>query len=421
MNDLSVLAARGNRVEGWPNITRSKVFSRALTRASESYFSYRKGADVLRGVQTSAEDAQQPIGVDLSAVGLPVEFRFAFDSTNLLRSRMAVLVGKNGSGKTFSLSKIAAGLAGANERVTFDARPQVNQVLAFVHQSSESMFKLKSRAKRSAKVRTFILGPGRRRSLRAVDDSTHLLLDIARGNDEDGPLLKYLLEFLGSELPGVQLLVPIFDDTTADDVGSSKYLDLARWKRGTEQRILDSISMVDHSRSIDFVGADGGRYWLSAGQLSFLRFTLQVLANVGPASVVLIDEPENFLHPNLISRFLRMLHRLLVATRSISIIATHSPFVVREVQSANVHVLCRNETGVEVRKPRLQTLGANVGNVSDDVFGDDLPAHLFEDLIRAADLASLSLDELLERFGTELSPDELIRLARNQSGDTADA
>jgi predicted ATP-binding protein involved in virulence len=108
---------------------------------------------------------------------------------------------------------------------------------------------------------------------------------------------------------------------------------------------------------------------------------------------------------------MRVLHRLLTNTKSVALLATHSPFVVREVQNSQVHVLRSTENGgSSVSKPLLQTLGANVATVSSEVFGDDTPAHLYQELVSKAETDGLTFQQALERYADELSTEALMLL-----------
>lgn len=171
-----------------------------------------------------------------------------------------------------------------------------------------------------------------------------------------------------------------------------------------EQQLLEAVGKIEHSRGLLYLGADGQPRTPSLGQLTFVRFVLTALANAGPASVFVIDEPENFLHPNLVSRFMRVLHRVLTSTTSIAIVATHSPFVVREVQSAQVHIMKALGDGtIRIAKPLLQTLGSNVASISNEVFGDDLPNHLYEELLTQAKTEDLVFEKVLDKYANDLS------------------
>lgn len=415
LNDIALLAEANQQVPGWPEFFESEAYHLAMVRSSESYFAVRRGAWVLAGRQTSGTDARAPFKAQLKGPGPKLTLDFDFRADNVLRGRIAVLVGKNGCGKTTSLAKLARGLVDLKSRsATVENRPEVNQVLAFAHTASLSLFLPSSRSTGSARVRVFSLDPHTSRRPRREESDTRLLVDIARSHDDDGgPSLAYLRSILDEEFPSLKVYVPV--KATASATFSIKegegYRPLRDWMRGGEQRQLESAAELDHSRSLLYLDGDLNPRTPSLGQLTFVRFVLTALANAGPASVFVIDEPENFLHPNLISRFMRVLHRLLTSTQSIAVLATHSPFVVREVQSSQVQVLRTAEDGsIAVAKPLLQTLGANVASVSSEVFGDDTPEHLYEDLVSAAQTTGLTFEQALGRYADYLSTEALMLL-----------
>jgi ABC-type cobalamin/Fe3+-siderophores transport system ATPase subunit len=415
LNDVALLAEAHEQVPGWPDFFESEVYHLAMVRSSESYFAVRRGAWVLAGRQTSGTDARSPFKAQLKGPGPKLTLDFDFRADNALRGRIAVLIGKNGCGKTTSLAKLARGLVDLKSRsASVEERPEVNQVLAFAHTAALSLFLPSSRKSGSARVRVFSLDPHTSRRPRREESDTRLLVDIARSHDEDGgPSLAYLRSILDEEFPSLKVYVPVKATVSAtysvrDGEG---YRPLREWMRGGEQRQLESAAELDHSRGLLYLDDDHNPRTPSLGQLTFVRFVLTALANAGPASVFVVDEPENFLHPNLISRFMRVLHRLLTSTRSIAVLATHSPFVVREVQSSQVHVLRPAEDGsITVAKPLLQTLGANVASVSSEVFGDDTPDHLYEDLVSEAETTGLTFEQALERYADDLSTEALMLL-----------
>lgn len=142
IHDVSLLNSEDEEVPAWPNFFTSPVFTHAMTRSSEGHFAYRHGALVLAGRRTSGVDARQRFSVDLTRYGPKLRFDFRFDEANALRGRVAVLIGKNGCGKTSSLSRLASGFAADKRQgVKFDARPEVNQVLVFAHSGALGLFK----------------------------------------------------------------------------------------------------------------------------------------------------------------------------------------------------------------------------------------------------------------------------------------
>lgn len=405
MNDMATSAPTSTN---WPEFTDDPIFSLAMLRSSEAVFAYRRGASILSGLQEDIDDSQRPFKVVLKGGGPKYKFDFKFEEANLLRGRIAVLIGKNGCGKTSSLAKISRALIDTHSRLaTIFDKPDLNQVIAFIHTSSVKEFTPSSK-EGAARARVFTFNPGV--PIKANSDSiADLLVNVARGHDTNGPLLTHFSKILKDEFPDLEMRVPI--QIEHDGPGQKiEYVPYADWSTGNEKKLLDNSSRVYTRYPLEFFDSSGVRRKLSLGQSSFLRFILTALSNAGPASVLLIDEPENFLHPNLISRFMRTLNRILEGTRSIAIIATHSPFVVREVQSAHVHVMEVEGGECVIKKPLVQTLGASISTISNEVFGDDLLNHLYEELLDHAEFHSRSFEEALECYASELSVPALMTL-----------
>ncbi|NVZ37598.1 AAA family ATPase [Pseudomonas sp. 21615526] len=404
----------------WRGFTSSSEFSLGFIRSSEAYFAFRRAKRIIQGLSIKVADARQTFSAALIGKGPNVTFNFLFDKSNFFRGRISVIIGQNGSGKTASLAKLARGLADTkNKSVEITNRPDLNQVLAFIHTSSRRQFTPASEAG-MGRARIFTFNPATPKKYDSVP-MTQLLVDVARSL---GPMYKSLdifREVLAAEFPNLQLYIPI-DHPNNNEPNSNKrdgHADFEDWMRGGEFSQLKQIAQIDHSRPIKFVDERGSERPLSLGQQSFINFCLIALANAGPSSAFIIDEPENFLHPNLISRFMRTLNKILEATQSIAIIATHSPFVVREVQSAQVHVMWESEGLIKVSHPRLQTLGANVASISNEVFGDDLPMHLYEELVVHAKNQSSTFTEALQKYSGELSTEALMLLHKKMDSENA--
>jgi ABC-type cobalamin/Fe3+-siderophores transport system ATPase subunit len=405
---LHDMAVSTNASRNWSEFFADPIFSLAMIRSSEAFFAYRRGARMLSGLQEESSDSQRPFKVELKGGGPKYKFDFKFEEANLLRGRIAVLIGKNGCGKTSSLAKISRALIDAHSRLaTVVNKPDLNQVVVFIHTSSVRDFTPSSK-EGAARARVFTFNPGTPRKANS-ESMAVLLVDVARGHDSNGPLLTHFSEILKDEFPDFEMRVPV---RVEHDGPRPKvdYVPFDVWSSGNEQEILEKSGKVVTSYPLEFFDSYGVRRKLSLGQSSFLRFVLTALSNAGPASVLVIDEPENFLHPNLISRFMRTLNRILEGTRSIAIIATHSPFVVREVQSAHVHVMDVEDGESIIKKPLVQTLGASISTISNEVFGDDLPSHLYDELLDRAEFHSHSFEEALERYASELSVPALMTL-----------
>lgn len=78
---------------------------------------------------------------------------------------------------------------------------------------------------------------------------------------------------------------------------------------------------------------------MSEGLLYWLAFA--ALPYVDPTSILLIEEPENGLHPSRIAEVVKVLRN--VSHRMQVIVATHSPLVINELQPNEVTILTRDD------------------------------------------------------------------------------
>lgn len=195
-------------------------------------------------------------------------------------------------------------------------------------------------------------------------------------------------------------------------------------RRGlNEQNSLRLIQRLDWSRSPVVFSDDGGFRRLSSGETAMLRLAIQMSEAIEEGSLLLLDEPENHLHPNYVSQAMSLLHQVLVATKSIAIIATHSAYVVREVPRQRVHILSLDDREISIASPRLQTFGASVDMISQFVFGDTNMDHRYQQALEKWALTTgreIGIDQVIADYGQTLNPESLSLIAstiRDADGD----
>lgn len=108
---------------------------------------------------------------------------------------------------------------------------------------------------------------------------------------------------------------------------------------------------------------------LSSGHATILLTITRLVELVDENTLVILDEPENYLHPPLLSSFIRALSNLLDNRNGVAIVATHSPVVLQEVPRDCVWQLSRSGSRVKLERPRIETFGENVGILTNEVFG----------------------------------------------------
>lgn len=358
-------------------VTATTVFRQAFVRTTEAFFAWKNAAMVLRGVAFEEFGRiSQELRIEFQLAGRPnphrLRFRFA-SGESVLPKRFAVVIGKNGVGKSQTLGRIAsAAVRGARTLTDGDGdRPVFNRMLAFHPATSGAeVFPTDRRSRSKVWYRRFALGvPGRGRSR---ETTAELLVQLARARERIGGADRFEMFIKAIQaIDGHAELALISRDPAEPTV----FLD--RLRVGGEQALLDRFANVDPRKEVVRV-IDRQAYRLSSGELGFVRFAALAALHIENGSLLLFDEPETHLHPDFISQFVAVLDDLLAQTGSAAIIATHSVYFVREAFEDQVTVL-RSDPGdrsITAETPLLRTFGADVGAISYFVFGEDHPSRL---------------------------------------------
>jgi len=93
------------------------------------------------------------------------------------------------------------------------------------------------------------------------------------------------------------------------------------------------------SDKIDFNKIEGEFIKYSSGQKILIVILAQIISNIDENSLLLFDEPETHLHPNMIFKLIKVLYQLLDDNNSYLIIATHSPIILQQIPAKYVNVL----------------------------------------------------------------------------------
>ena len=108
---------------------------------------------------------------------------------------------------------------------------------------------------------------------------------------------------------------------------------------------------------------------LSTGCKFFLHSLAHVLAYIENDSMILFDEPENHIHPPMLSFMMSSLRSILNKYHSVMLVATHSPVIAQEIFARNVYVVRDNGGCKSIVHPSVETYGANLSEITSEVFG----------------------------------------------------
>lgn len=107
---------------------------------------------------------------------------------------------------------------------------------------------------------------------------------------------------------------------------------------------------------------------LSSGENIILLIITELIANIEENSLVLLDEPESHLHPNMMVRLIRVIHNILDRYKSYAIIATHSPIILQEIPSKFVHIFEREGNVPSILALEQESFGESLSNLTRMVF-----------------------------------------------------
>lgn len=106
-----------------------------------------------------------------------------------------------------------------------------------------------------------------------------------------------------------------------------------RVKAVTTSEVVLEAELVDGTR------VEAKRF--SEGLLYYLAFA--ALEHLDPVSLLLVEEPENGLHPARIAEVIRLLRTIVAEKRTQIVMATHSPLVVNELRPEEVSIVTRKD------------------------------------------------------------------------------
>ncbi|ESU27085.1 hypothetical protein FLJC2902T_22630 [Flavobacterium limnosediminis JC2902] len=141
---------------------------------------------------------------------------------------------------------------------------------------------------------------------------------------------------------------------------------------------------------------------LSSGHKIVLLTITRLVETVEERSLVLLDEPEGYLHPPLLSAFIRALSDLLKRRNAVAIIGTHSPVVLQEVPKNCIWNLRRHGADAIAERLEMESFGENVGTLTQEVFGLEVTDSGFHRILKDIAERTENFDEAITKFNNQL-------------------
>ena len=220
------------------------------------------------------------------------EVSFNLESMRMLDNRIHVIIGKNGTGKTQFLRLINRDLNSDETLGHFDTKPDFNLVMAVTYSALEKFNNDSDKSFNNNRSYIF-------------DGSYNVTEDIRINlNNAYQRIVEYKRDSFW-----IESIMNLLD--------------------------LDNSRFENASVLFKKIGD------LSSGQRIIVEIITKIVAHIRFNSIILFDEPEIHLHPNALSKLIRVLNVILNDYDSYCIVATHSPFIVRQIPSNCISIFDR--------------------------------------------------------------------------------
>lgn len=188
--------------------------------------------------------------------------------------------------------------------------------------------------------------------------------------EEKNEISMLLNKLYHNEISGIHWVN--LEDFSFDKINSSTVTRLLRFEKTLKE--LGAIKGVDillkkNGQTIDLMDA-------SSGELSFITSLIFISTSITSQTVILIDEPENSLHPKWQKEYITMIMDIFYYYEPTIICATHSPIVVSGAESSerkSLYLYRSHSRGVE----RSILESSNLEQILWEVFGVATPENRF--------------------------------------------
>lgn len=370
MNDVYIDPEIGHRFENDSN----EGFEASLLRSSAAAAMYAPNS--LKMLDKKYEDLiKAPFfsaSIKMDGADKPHDITFDFKNVDDLPSRVFVLVGKNGVGKTQLLGELAFLISGGAK--------------------SESLEKSK-------------VYDGNSISSRGIFQNV-IAFSFSAFDDFEIPLeaenLRTSYRYWGLRDENNKLL-------TTEKLTNRIYSVARDLPEGRREIFAKYLEYIAPNLNLSNITGRGGKNVIkektSAGQRMMLATLTGLVSFLKDRSILLFDEPETHLHPSMLANLMSVINGLLEEFNSYAVVTTHSPIVLQQVPSRYVRVVRRQENTPEVDELSIETFGENITEISQEVF----------------DVSDYERDykDIFINLLSEHSPEEIISMFDNRLGISA--
>jgi predicted ATPase len=360
-------------------------FKSSLLRFASAHVAHRDAHILVRG-ETPEEHTHNSLVVsDNVFIDVkPIGYELRFDGSLGFPGRANVLVGRNGAGKTTLLRQLAAKLGSITQKALDSFHPRFSSIICV----STNSFDEEERDHQLGWVHFVGVRPGKKQQLESV-------LRELSGTTDDNWGAELLKKFPNPK--AFSLAVPDTRSHLEEDLLAAR--EITGWCEFAA-RAFDDAELVkslceEPARSVALMSA--GQKALATVYAGLFHFTKKL-------SLILVDEPENFLHPSLVAIFIRQLGDLLEDRKAFAIIATHSPIVVQETPARFVTIVERKIDVVNLSRPPFETFGESIENIDRFLFETDFDSSNWKRVISSFVKREMTDRQIAQALGSAELP-----------------
>ena len=366
-------------------------FNLSLLRDDSSLesFALQKGFALLYSSECFYDLRKESVTVKFEHVSNAIDLHFTCvegDDDRRLPNGIVVFVGKNGSGKSTAIYRLAK-LMYTDPTNRFRLKKDVGELIPnnigvskmflisyspfdnFIFPTSYSKDYMKLIKDGEDVISRFVFC-----GIRDIYSEEIEGVKIEESIDEksDEIILKKIIEDRKSKTSLKDISVLADEFVTAFNTIRSGFDSISIWSRFLERSKVSQPSLYEDIK--DF-GHGTSNSELKAKFMSFstghkflIHTYVRLLAYLEDNCLILFDEPENHLHPPLISFMITEIRALLSVYHSVMFIATHSPVILQETFARNVFIVRKNGNSTSITQPQIETYGASISEITSEVF-----------------------------------------------------
>jgi len=324
------------------------------------------------------ESLRIEFGCKLHGATRNIKCAFSFGESDDIPSRINVLIGTNGAGKTQLLANLVGAITGIGPTDEIsESRAQISKVFTISYSVFDQFF-----MPNDVKIPHYT-----RRQDFLEKHARYDYIGVREKTKKDKVSRVVGPNMLSSNF--IEAVRKIKSDNTYDE-----------WIE-TMDPILREAELNPRSQSERVLSSNFKK--MGAGHKVSISILTCLFSRLTENALVVVDEPENHLHPSLLASTMHALRAMLDTKKSYAIISTHSPIVVQEVPSRYVKILSKIQNQSTIDILPIESFGTSIDTLTSTIFGIHSEKPDYRTTLKKLAQQKYSLSVINDALGKSLS------------------